>query len=351
MICHGTRFVEALELRRFLSGSEPQITLDDGLLLIQGTAGDDELYVTPAPQEGDHGIVDVRIFYKVDGQLQTIDQKFSPEEITSIRIEGGAGDDYIAVGGQRSSPVYQDDPAVATKLGLKDGRRVVSGNTLARRVEGERIVSGRTLAHRPQGRIVSGKTLALRPHERIVSGLTLARRILSENLSSSGLTGDLPIPHPGDPPVDGWGDVAATIVGGDGDDHISGSGANDTIDGGAGNDVITGFGGDDSIDGGDGNDVLLGGGGNDTIEGGAGEDTVAGNNFYYLTLVHGRDGDGHITSGETYQVPIAEDGSIDVITGGDGADTFHRTDQDDVIDFSADDTLSGLNIKLEDRLL
>ena len=46
--------------------------------------------------------------------------------------------------------------------------------------------------------------------------------------------------------------------------------------GGAGNDTITGGTGNDYIDGGDGNDKVSAGGGNDTIIGGAGDDNLGG---------------------------------------------------------------------------
>jgi Ca2+-binding RTX toxin-like protein len=66
-----------------------------------------------------------------------------------------------------------------------------------------------------------------------------------------------------------------TIVGGDGNDTITGTAFNDTIDGGNGNDTITGGPGDDFIEGGNGNDTLTGSGGNDVVvDTGDGEDTI-----------------------------------------------------------------------------
>jgi acrosin len=49
-----------------------------------------------------------------------------------------------------------------------------------------------------------------------------------------------------------------------------------TLIGGGGNDVLTGSPGNDNLQGGDGNDVLVGGSGNDTLDGGKDADTVTG---------------------------------------------------------------------------
>lgn len=66
-----------------------------------------------------------------------------------------------------------------------------------------------------------------------------------------------------------------TIVGGDGNDTITGTAFNDTIEAGNGNDTVTGGPGDDFIEGGNGNDTLTGSAGNDVvIDTGDGEDTI-----------------------------------------------------------------------------
>ena len=65
------------------------------------------------------------------------------------------------------------------------------------------------------------------------------------------------------------------IVGGDGNDTITGTAFNDTIDGGNGNDTITGGPGNDRIEGGNGNDTLTGSAGDDIVtDVGDGEDTI-----------------------------------------------------------------------------
>ena len=70
--------------------------------------------------------------------------------------------------------------------------------------------------------------------------------------------------------------VAVNVLGGDGNDLITGSMADDTIDGGAGDDMLAGLGGDDLLAGGDGDDVIRGSGGRDSIAGGAGNDILRG---------------------------------------------------------------------------
>lgn len=76
-----------------------------------------------------------------------------------------------------------------------------------------------------------------------------------------------------------------TLFGGDGDDRLMGRGGddrlygqdgNDLLEGGAGNDLLKGGHGNDTLKGGEGRDYLIGGGGNDRIEGGAGTDTLSG---------------------------------------------------------------------------
>jgi uncharacterized repeat protein (TIGR01451 family) len=66
------------------------------------------------------------------------------------------------------------------------------------------------------------------------------------------------------------------ILGLGGDDLVCGSAGNDTVKGAAGNDEIRTASGDDTVKGGDGNDVLRAGGGSDHLGGGAGADGLFG---------------------------------------------------------------------------
>jgi Ca2+-binding RTX toxin-like protein len=67
------------------------------------------------------------------------------------------------------------------------------------------------------------------------------------------------------------------LVGGPGDDVLSGMSGPDVLYGGPGNDILLGGPGDDKLCGGPGDDKLLGGSGNDTLRGEAGEDLLIDN--------------------------------------------------------------------------
>ena len=97
----------------------------------------------------------------------------------------------------------------------------------------------------------------------------------------------------------------------DGNDTITGSGADDFIFGQEGNDTIHGGAGDDAIYGGSGNDTLYGDAGNDYIDGGAGADTIYG--------------------GEGNDI-IVYDANDVLVNGGEGIDFMVSTDSDLTLD-------------------
>lgn len=142
------------------------------------------------------------------------------------------------------------------------------------------------------------------------------------------------------PPTDGpdllWGRFLDDMIDGregddqihgyDGDDTLSGGFGNDTVIGGNGNDVVTGGQGDDdlqgltgqdTISGDDGNDKLTGGTGNDTLMGGAGDDVLADTDLE-RDYLNGGSGD-----------DIIQSYGADMMTEGEGADTFVYTDVGD----------------------
>ncbi len=97
----------------------------------------------------------------------------------------------------------------------------------------------------------------------------------------------------------------------DGNDTITGSGADDVIFGQEGNDTIHGGAGDDAIYGGSGNDTIHGDAGNDYIDGGAGADTIYG--------------------GEGNDI-IVYDANDVLVNGGEGIDFMVSTDSDLTLD-------------------
>jgi Ca2+-binding RTX toxin-like protein len=101
----------------------------------------------------------------------------------------------------------------------------------------------------------------------------------------------------------------AHLLGGDGDDTLTGSANDDVLEGGAGNDTLLGR---------QGNDRLLGGAGNDILNGGTGSDEIVGD------------------KGDDQIVWFPGDGS-DRIEGDGGQDTltFHAANIGEIIDLSA----------------
>ena len=69
---------------------------------------------------------------------------------------------------------------------------------------------------------------------------------------------------------------SAHLLGGDGNDILTGSASDDILDGGPGNDILIGRGGSDTLIGGDGDDLIIWnpGDGSDIVEGGNGNDTL-----------------------------------------------------------------------------
>jgi len=137
----------------------------------------------------------------------------------------------------------------------------------------------------------------------------------------------------------------ATINGTDSNDLLYGRGEDDTIKGLGGNDTIFASDGQDKLDGGDGNDELWGEGGSDNLKGQDGGDRLYGG--VGDDNLKGQDGDDSLYGGSGNDSLLGGDGndtlngigfnqppqggsfgsdrsspSIDVLTGGDGADTF-----------------------------
>ncbi|MBA5605977.1 DUF4347 domain-containing protein [Duganella sp. FT3S] len=99
-------------------------------------------------------------------------------------------------------------------------------------------------------------------------------------------------------------DKGVNLVGGNGNDSLSGNATNnaeDVLQGGNGNDTLTGYGGTDALYGGNGDDKLSGGAGIDYLYGDLGNDTLDG----------GTEGD-YLFGGK----------GNDILTGGSGADKF-----------------------------
>ncbi len=189
--------------------------------------------------------------------------------------------------------------------------------------------------------------------------------------ATSGVTVDLNITSAQDTGGAGIDTILniENLIGGSGDDVLTGNGLANTLLGGGGNDVLSGMDGNDTIDGGDGNDTIDGGAGNDKLIGGNGTDTLsyasdtagvtidlskgsqknasAGNDktsgFENLT---GGSGNDTLVGSKTANVIVGGNGNdvidgsggIDTLTGGAGNDQFRFTKLAD-----AGDTITDFN--------
>ncbi len=152
------------------------------------------------------------------------------------------------------------------------------------------------------------------------------------------------------------------LLGGPGDDRLSGGTSADVLLGGPGNDVLLGGGGEDRLagnagndllDGGDGDDNLAGDGGNDTLDGGAGGDTAdftsstAAVRVNLLKRTARGQGSDVLASvehvlGSMFNDQLIGDAVANVLWGGDGDDDIRGNGGDDSLAGSAgDDTLRG----------
>ncbi|THH35641.1 matrixin family metalloprotease [Aliishimia ponticola] len=145
------------------------------------------------------------------------------------------------------------------------------------------------------------------------------------------------------------------ILGGAGDDVLTGNAADNKIEGRNGSDILRGGAGDDLLIGGLGSDQLEGdagadmiyaGSGHDTVLGGAGDDILYGNRWN--DLIDGGDGDDTLYGGQHDDILIGGMGN-DILDGGTGNDVFkfgHDEGTDLIVGFDESDLidLSGLGL-------
>ncbi|MGO4909627.1 hypothetical protein ACEN2J_14980 [Pseudorhodobacter sp. W20_MBD10_FR17] len=130
-----------------------------------------------------------------------------------------------------------------------------------------------------------------------------------------------------------------TLVGGAGNDDLYGEGGNDSLLGGDGNDTLTGADGDDILYGGLGNDLMMGVYGNDTLFAEGGNDTISGG--YGLDTLYGGDGDDEIWGGFGNDLMFGGAGN-DMMGGSEDNDLMYGDDGNDTVWGGAQhDTLYG----------
>ena len=149
--------------------------------------------------------------------------------------------------------------------------------------------------------------------------------------------------------VGGAGDDALT--GDDRDNRLEGRAGGDELNGGKGNDMLIGGGGDDTLNGGEGGDMLMGGEGVDELNGGAGNDTL--NGGAGGDELNGNDGDDtYVGVGPDDMVMEDVDnvGTMDVVEGG-TMDTLHyATPADDEDTDMVDESENGIGTAAQSEM-
>ena len=139
-----------------------------------------------------------------------------------------------------------------------------------------------------------------------------------------------------------------TVVGGSGDDDLIGGEGADTLVGGLGNDFLSGGSEADSIDAGDGNDTVISGSGSDVLAGGGGNDTLdySTGGAVNVNLETGQvtnDGLGGSDTATDFETVLGSAGN-DTITGSSGANLLDGADgSDTLLGGAGNDTLLGGN--------
>jgi Ca2+-binding RTX toxin-like protein len=171
--------------------------------------------------------------------------------------------------------------------------------------------------------------------------------VLDSNLAVAGEVGT----------ASGFSSIAniENVIGGTGNDTITGSALANNLQGGAGNDLLDGAGGVDTMIGGTGDDTYVTDGGDTLTEGaGAGTDTVRSSvnftlaaNFENLTLLGAAltgtgNGVANVIIGNGNDNSLSGLAGADTISGGDGNDIIVGGTENDILDGDAgNDTLQG----------
>ncbi len=121
----------------------------------------------------------------------------------------------------------------------------------------------------------------------------------------------------------------AILIGGGGDDNLSGSDLSDTINGGGGNDIISGGAGNDTISGDTGDDTLSAGAGDDVVLGGAGNDRITQNGSGNQSFDGGEGVDTYLIDFSVFNLDPSTVIEVNMITGFSGAQ--HTTALSDTI--------------------
>jgi len=202
--------IEMLESRNLLSSTP---TLDDGVIIANGTKGADTLSAM---------LVDGELAVTMNG----VTTNFDLSEVTGLQFNGKKGNDTITIDSSINLPV--------TLLGDKGNDSLYGG-------DGNDFLNG-------------GK----------------GRDSLEGGNGEDSCQGGA-----GNDDLDGGADDD-TLLGEAGSDDLNGDDGNDQLNGGKGKDNLSGGAGDDELEGGDDADELNGESGNDSMMGGKGKDNLRG---------------------------------------------------------------------------
>jgi Ca2+-binding RTX toxin-like protein len=298
--------LESLERRELLTTA----ALHQGTLEIQGTAESDQIILRQA-----NGHITV----------SGVPGSFAASQIKRIAINGGAGNDTIALlGGANDSLVPQGRIHVS-------GTQPITKPLVANGDAGNDMIIGGLGINLIDGGWGNDVIYGGLKNDVLYGGG--GKDVLSGGAGSDTLYGGA-----GDDLLRG-GDQADLAFGDDGNDHIVGGNGDDILNGGDGDDYVMGGNGADLLTGGDGDDIVAGGNGNDIMYGNAGRDTMYGNAGD--DRIQGGEGSDHLY-GYAGRDWIDGDSGNDHIYGGTGDDSlFGNWDNDTLYGEEGDDLLRG----------
>lgn len=266
-----------------ISGSlaETVVTVDSGLMTVQGSCFDDEISITRT----DTGVVNITI----DGVAQTL------SGVSAIEVFGNEGDDTISVNGRVPSSLFGNE-----------GDDTIFGSA------GPDYIEGGIGMDNLNGREGVDTIYASAPGLADTAGNTIQGGRSNDTIYGSNFNDTLL-----------GGEANDTIYAFDGDDDIFGGQGADVIFGAGGNDVIRAGESADEVFGGTGDDIIIGGLGFDTLYGNAGNDTIFG-------------GDGQdMLFGGTGNDILSGNNNNDDLFGGPGDDTLTGGLQNDLLNGGA----------------
>ena len=270
----------------------------DGLLVVNGTEGNDRIWVAQS-RSGE------RLRVSVNGS--TTD--FPAANISLIKIRAGEGNDAVRIHRRVEIPAQIYGGAGHDRLQAGSGPTLIEGGDGRDRIRGGagvNVIFGGAGADR----IAGGPS-----NDYLIGGA--GNDVLRGGAGDDWIFGDATntLPEGADDPLEYARRTLDTntgndiIFGGRGNDSLLGGNGNDRIRGGRGNDLIHGGAGNDRLRGERGNDQLIGDSGTDDLRGGAGAD-----------LIRARDGEIDVIFADRLDEIIADDDDRIVRRGGDNDD-------------------------------